>query len=93
LPYPEDPEKFNKLFNSEKLIVGYDVENKNPHRYRMTSTFTLMRKFDQVLTFMSGENKKEALKKVLAEEGSLAEIPGRIIRELKDVTVYTDIAV
>ncbi len=93
LPHPEDPEKFEKLFNSEKLIVGYDVENKNPHRYRMTSTCTLMRKFDQVLTFMSGENKHEALKKVLAEKGSLAETPGRIICELKNVSLYTDIEV
>jgi 6-phosphogluconolactonase/glucosamine-6-phosphate isomerase/deaminase len=93
LPHPESPEKFEKLFNGERLIVGYDVENKNPHRYRMTSTFTLMRKFDQVLTFMQGENKKEALQKVMAEEGSLAETPGRIVRELKNVTIFTDIEI
>ncbi|MBX4198121.1 6-phosphogluconolactonase [Candidatus Parcubacteria bacterium] len=91
LPYPEDPEKFNTLFNGEKLIIGYDVENKNPFRYRLTSTFTFMRQFNEVLTYMSGENKMEALKKVIAEEGSLAETPGRIVRELKNVTIYTDI--
>lgn len=91
LPHPEDPEKFDKLFNGEKLIVGYDVGNKNPHRYRLTSTFTLMRKFDKVLTYMNGDNKKEALQKVMADEGSLAETPGRIIRELKHVDLYTNI--
>ncbi len=91
LPHPEAPKKFVELFNGEKLIVGYDVGNKNPHRFRMTSTFTLMRKFDQVLTFIRGENKKEALQKVIAEEGTLAETPGRIVRELNTVTIFTDI--
>jgi 6-phosphogluconolactonase/glucosamine-6-phosphate isomerase/deaminase len=89
----ENPEKFEKLFNGDRLIIGYDVENKHPHRYRMTSTFTFMRTFDQIITFMSGENKREALKKVLAEEGSLAETPGRIIRELKNVTLFTDVEI
>ncbi len=92
LPHPEAPEKFDALFNSERLVIGYDVGDKNPHRYRMTSTFTLMRKFDAVLTFMTGENKKDALKKVLADEGTLPETPGRIAKELKDVEIYTDIA-
>jgi 6-phosphogluconolactonase/glucosamine-6-phosphate isomerase/deaminase len=91
LPHAEAPEKFEKLFNGKKLIVGYDVGDKNPHKLRMTSTFTLMKKFDQVLTYMTGENKREALEKVKAKEGSLAETPGRIVRELKDVTIYTDI--
>jgi 6-phosphogluconolactonase/glucosamine-6-phosphate isomerase/deaminase len=91
LPQPEDPQKFNELFNSDKLIVGYDVGNKNPHRFRMTATCTLMRKFDKVLTYMYGRNKKEALEKVLAEEGDIAQTPGRIIRELKHVEIFTDI--
>jgi 6-phosphogluconolactonase/glucosamine-6-phosphate isomerase/deaminase len=91
LPHPEDPAKFETLFNGEKLIVGYDVGNKNPHRFRMTSTFTLMKKFDKVLTYMQGSNKKEALQKVMAEEGDHAATPGRIIRELKQVELFTDI--
>lgn len=93
LPHPEDPEKFQKLFNGDKLIVGYDVGTKNPHRYRMTSTFTLMRKFDKVLTYLKGDNKRDALQKVMLEEGDIAATPGRIIRELKHVDVYTDIIV
>jgi 6-phosphogluconolactonase/glucosamine-6-phosphate isomerase/deaminase len=93
LPHPEDPEKFNKLFNSYKLVVGYDVGSKNPHRYRMTSTFTLMRKFDRVLTYMTGQNKKAAFLKIIDEVGTLAETPGRILRELKNVELYTDIKI
>ena len=93
LPYPEDPKKFNELFNGEHLVAGYDVGDKSPYRYRLTSTFTLMRKFDRVITYMTGEGKREALKKVLADDGTLAETPGRIIRELKDVEVYTDIVI
>ena len=71
--------------------MGYDVGTKNPHRFRMTSTFTLMRKFDKVLTYMKGANKKEAFDKVMAEEGNIADTPGRIIRELKKVIIYTDL--
>jgi 6-phosphogluconolactonase/glucosamine-6-phosphate isomerase/deaminase len=41
---------------------------------------------------MKGENKKEALTKVLAEEGSLVETPGRILRELREVKLFTDIS-
>ncbi len=92
LPQPEDPAAFEKLFNGEKLVVGYDVGLKNPHRFRMTSTFSLMKKFDKVLTYMTGENKREALRKVLAEEGNLATTPGRIIRELKNAKLFTDIS-
>jgi len=91
LPFPEDAGFFNDLFNGERLIVGYDVKDKNPHRYRMTATFTLMRKFDAVLTYMTGLNKLDALKKVKAAEGSLAETPGRIVRELNNATIYTDL--
>jgi 6-phosphogluconolactonase/glucosamine-6-phosphate isomerase/deaminase len=93
LPHPEDPKKFEELFLGTKLIVGYDVGTKNLHRFRMTSTFTLMKKFDKVLTYMKGENKKEALTKVMAEEGDLATTPGRIIRELNNVTLITDVEV
>lgn len=93
LPHPEDPEKFDRLFNGESLVVGYDVGNKNPHRFRMTSTFTLMRRFDRVLTYMQGENKRDALRKVLADEGTLPETPGRILRELERVDLYTDVRV
>lgn len=91
LPHPEDPQKFQALFNTEKFIIGYDVGAKNPHRFRMTSTFTLMKKFDRVLTYMTGKNKHDALQKVLAEEGDIATTPGRIIRELQNVQLFTDI--
>ncbi len=92
LPFPEDPKKLDELFDGEKLVVGYDVGNKNPYRYRMTSTLALMRKTDHVITFMSGENKRSALQKIMSIEGSLAETPGRILRQLKKVDLYTDIS-
>ncbi len=91
LPHPEDPEKFEKLFNGKHLAIGYDVGEKNIHRYRLTSTCTFMKQFDQSMTYMTGESKRDALKKVLAETGTLAETPGRIVRELKNSIIFTDI--
>lgn len=91
LPHPEDPARFDILFNGMRIVIGYDVAGKNPHRYRMTSTFSFMKTFDQSLTYMTGEEKREALNKVLAETGNIADTPGRIIRELKNHTLITDI--
>jgi len=43
------------------------------------------------VVFMVGEEKRNALERVLAEEGMLAETPARIVREMRDATIFTDI--
>lgn len=94
MPYPEDHETFKRLFDdgdNAHLVVGYDAESKNPHRLRITSTFNLIRKIDAVVVYAAGDNKKEAVGRVLSEEGDLASTPARILREIEGkVFLFTD---
>jgi len=93
MPYPENPEKFIDLFdNLERWGVGYDAtKEKNDYPLRVTVTLPFLRMVDYGVTYMAGENKRNALKQVLRKEGTLWETPGRILREMKDVMVFTDI--
>ncbi len=93
LPYPEDMVTFKSLFEDQsKWAVGYDAVNKTHYNERITVTFTFMRTvLDEAIVFMTGEDKKEAFARIYRETGFLHQTPARIIRELKHVTVFTDI--
>ncbi len=93
LPFSENPELFAELFeNPEKLVVNYDAEGKNPFRYRVTTTNTFMRDYiDHAVVYAVGENKRDALARLMAESGSLANTPARILREMKHVDLFTDV--
>lgn len=95
MPYPEDPQKFNELFESNDLKVltaAYDAGDKNPFPLRVTTNMNLMRRIDAAVVFISGKSKRDAWERLNASSGSLAETPARILREMKgEVYVYTDL--
>jgi len=69
MPYPENPEFFQKTFcNENRWIASYDAENKNPHRLRITTTVPFFKKIDAAIIFMTGQDKKPALEKLLVEK-------------------------
>jgi 6-phosphogluconolactonase/glucosamine-6-phosphate isomerase/deaminase len=87
------PDKsFEKNFqDTEKWVVGYTTEN-NEYHERITITPAFIKQFvDRAVVYISGEKKREALDKLLASEGNLAETPARILCELKNVELFTDI--
>jgi len=91
MPYPENKKFFDEKFNDARhWVTDYDAEGKNPHRMRVTTTFPFLNKIDHAVIFISGESKKEALRKLVAEEGSLYESPCRIWREAPDAQIFTD---
>lgn len=94
MPHPEDKEGFRSLFDdgeSEHLVVGYDAGNKNQFPQRVTTTLNLMHKIDTAIAYVTGENKREAIRRVLADEGSTAETPARILKEIAGkVLLFTD---
>ena len=91
-PFPEDEKKFQDLFqDKEHLVVEYDAGGKTEYSSRATITMPFLRQVDHSLVFLTGEEKRNALERILAEEGTLAETPARIIREMRDVTIFTDI--
>lgn len=90
MPYPENPELFRRLFEDSKLwVVGYDAGKKNPYPLRTTVTLPFLReKVDYSIIYAVGENKREAMKRVLEKKGTLWEIPARIIHEMKNVQFF-----
>ncbi len=93
MPFPEDNVVFEKLFNnSRNWVVGYDVGNKNPYRYRVTTTLPFLRnEVDFAVAYITGEEKKDALDMCLADDGKVNNIPARVMHDMKNVTVFTDI--
>lgn len=91
-PFPEDPKKFQELFeNKEHLAVEYDAEGKTEYPRRLTVTMPFLRQVDHSVVFVAGEGKRGALERVLAKEGSLYETPSRIVHEMRQVSIFTDI--
>jgi 6-phosphogluconolactonase/glucosamine-6-phosphate isomerase/deaminase len=92
MPFPEDPKKFKELFDNEGVFaVGYDATGKNPYANRVTTTFPLLRRVNNGVIYATGENKKDALAKLLSPSGSLAETPSRIWVENKgEIYLFTD---
>jgi len=91
MPFPEDPEKFEELFENKNLVVGYDAKNKNEFPLRVTVTTPLVLQISHAIMYVQGDNKEEALVRVFDDEGTLPETPARIWREMNDVTIFTDI--
>ena len=58
---------------------------------RVTTTFPyLLYVVDYSIVYAVGEEKKEALKRVLQDKGTLEETPARVIRDMKNVYLFTD---
>lgn len=93
MPFPEDSDLFGRLFEDEKKwVTAFDAGNKNPYPLRVTVTLPFLREqVAHTIVFVVGEEKKNAVRHVLAEEGTLAETPARVIREMKNVQVFSDV--
>lgn len=90
MPFPENPERFGELFENDAEVSAYNATGKNPLPLRVTTTISFLRSANRAFGFVCGANKKSALEKALRTDGSLAEVPVRLFREL-DGVVYTDI--
>lgn len=92
MPFPENPDLFQRMFEDKKnWVVAYDAGAKNPYPLRVTVTCSFLRtRVDYAVVFAVGEEKRVALERVFVEQGSLAETPARVVREMKDVRLFTD---
>jgi len=94
MPFPENPEYFEKTFNrTDQLVIEYDATGKSKFARRLTTTLPFMRKIDYAVGIMTGEEKKQALERITAKEGTLSETPARIFREMKKVDIFTNIEI
>ncbi|MDP2637203.1 MAG: 6-phosphogluconolactonase [bacterium] len=93
LPFPENSEVFHKLFESkDKPLVEYEAKGTSAYPHRATVTLPFLReRVDHSVVYMVGEEKRSALERILAKDGALHETPARIVREMRDATIFTDI--
>ncbi len=92
LPFPENPEHFKNLFEKNPTSVIFDAGTKNQFPFRATVTLPFIRtKIQSAIVYCIGEKKREALTKISAPEGKIWETPARVLREIKDVSLFTDI--
>lgn len=93
-PVASGPEMFNNLFEGkQKWVAGYKADiKKEKHPWRATATFTFLRSVvDYAVVFVSGQEKKKAMRRLLSKKGGLWATPARIFWEMKNVVLVTDI--
>lgn len=91
-PRPRHPELFTKIYvETDHWTVACRSGSKNPYPQRVTTTIPFLKLIQNAIFFVMGEDKSLALHKVYAPTGSLADTPGRLIRLLSDVRLFTDI--
>lgn len=94
MPYPDEEDKFNYLFNNpKKLVVGYQVnkiEEMYKYNERITITLAFMRKYmDQAIVYAVGDEKKNALERIVKQD-KLSQTPASIINEIEESYLFTD---
>lgn len=93
LPYPENPRRFQWLFEKQnQWVVGYNAtRRKSEYTRRITVTLPFLRtEVDCSVAYATGSRKRKAVRRVSAKHGSLAKTPARILREMKNVTLFVD---
>lgn len=95
MPHSEDADFFRKTFENENsFVAGYDAGKKNQYPKRATATLPFLRnEVDASLAWVVGKEKIKAFNDIMAKDGSLSETPARIIREMKNVIIFTDIKI
>ena len=93
MPFPENKPVFDNLFEHEEdYAVAYDAKEKTEHPLRMTVTNNFLRKHvDYAVVYATGDEKREALENVISETGEIHVTPARVIREMEDVELFTDL--
>lgn len=92
IPAPNDSSLFGKLFDSAStFMVGYSSVSKYPNRVTVTNYF-LKKMVDISIVYFVGKEKKEAYKKLMHDSTSKNyEFPIGIVKEMKDVRIFTNI--
>jgi 6-phosphogluconolactonase/glucosamine-6-phosphate isomerase/deaminase len=82
MPFPEDKERFDFLFNGERWVMAYDATGKTPYPERVTTTNTFLKLIDRAFVFAVGREKAEAFRH-MQEDRPVSEVPAAILKELR----------
>ena len=68
-----------------------NAEEKNKFPLRVTVTLPFLRhEVDEAVVYATGKEKKEAIERVRASVGTLAETPARILHEMRNAQTFFD---
>jgi len=85
---------FHSLFdNGQNSYVASYTSEQNEYPKRVTTTLNLMRKIDDAIIYAVGENKREAINHMIDSDANLSETPARILNEIADAIVFTDLKI
>ena len=93
MPYSRNAKKFARLFeNQNHWVTGYEAPRvRTEYPKRTTVTFPFLRsEVENSVAYATGSRKRKAVRLVLAKRGSLAKSRGRILREMKNATLFVD---
>ncbi len=80
------------IFEKNAISVGYDSGSKNTFPIRCTITNAFIRKYvKHAILYVVGESKLPTKQKFLAETGDLSNTPARILRDIFDLKIFTDV--
>ncbi len=88
MPFPENPRRFDELFNSDRWVAAYNAGEKSAHPARVTTTFAFISLIDRPYVFAAGREKRHILER-LEEMADIAEIPAHFLKRLRG-GLYTD---
>ncbi len=87
-------EEFEKRFNTETVWVSpIDASGKIEHPLRFSTTIPFMKNVvDHALFYITGQQKKGAFDRAIDGKTEYFEVPARVMMDMKDAVVFTDIA-
>jgi len=92
MPNPNQPDEFTAMFyDTRSWVVGYDTKGKGEFPSRATlSLHFLLQEVTTSFVYACGKEKKGAMGKLFTADGTLAEIPARILHEMPSVYLFSD---
>ncbi len=88
MPFPEDKDRFEYLFNGERWVVAYDAAGKTPYPERVTTTNTFLKLINRAFVFAVGREKADALRGMRGDR-PVSEVPAGVLKELRG-NMYID---
>jgi 6-phosphogluconolactonase/glucosamine-6-phosphate isomerase/deaminase len=88
-PFPENPIKFDGLFNNQEWTVAYNAAGKNKYPERVTSTLTFLKMIDYGFALVCGRDKQEKFVQLTSHKIKTADLPAIIWHKMKNVRVFT----
>jgi len=91
MPFPEDPIKFDQLFNNQEWTAAYNAGAKNKYPERVTATLTFLKMIDFGFAYVSGKEKQKKFGRLISRDAKAVELPAAIWHEMKNVKVFTEL--